>query len=52
MAVEGLRKKDSWTWTTKWGLQGGGGIEGLNDNGKKVSGNNKKIKLKIPETNS
>ena len=30
------RKKDSWTWTTVWGLLGGGDIRGLSDNGKNI----------------
>ena len=37
--VDTLRKKekDSWTWTTVWWLLGGGGIKGLNGNGKKYN---------------
>ena len=38
LGVEGLSKKekDSWAWTTGWWLLGGGGIRGLNGNGKNI----------------
>ena len=47
LGVEGLsnqakRKKDSWTWTTVWWLQGAGGIRKVNGNGEE----NKKRKWK------
>ena len=34
LGVKGLRKKDSWAWTTVWRLWGESGIRGLNGNGK------------------
>ena len=42
------REKDSWTWTTVWGLLLEGSIRGLNDNGK----NTRKIKFFKKERNT
>ena len=39
-------KKDSWVWAAVWGLQGEGGIQGLNGNGKNAIKNRRHRKTR------